>query len=708
MSEVPFLYAIHNHQPVGNFEHVFEQGFEVCYKPQLEILKKHKTIKAALHHTGSLLEWIESHHPSYIDDMAMMAQRGQVEILSGGFYEPILSSLPTHDAIGQIEMMNEYIKKRFGIRARGMWTAERIWDGSLPIITSACGIEFTLLDDTHFKYAGMGENEMFGYYVTEKGGDTLAIFPIDKNLRYSIPFKWPQENIDYFKTLANNDSVDCVTYGDDGEKFGMWPDTHDWVYGQNWLENFYQALEENEDLVKTTHFGDFIDNHKARGRVYLPYASYEEMMQWALPAKMSGKFQTLIDELSSEGKIDDYRPFLRGGMWPSFQTKYDESNRLHKKMIFVSQKVREAKHKLPNKKYEEAKTELYRGQCNCPYWHGMFGGLYLNYLRHAVYSHLIKAEKIVTGGDFFMEIFDYDKDGNDEIIIGGKVISLVIDPDYGGTLMELDYLPADFALTNTLTRRYEAYHDKIVEHEDSAQDENAPASIHDIVRVKEEGLQNFLVYDKSERRMLQERVIRAGTTFDDYSRSQYEEFSDFSSGAYELVKHDSKHALGFVTLRKTGSFVYDDNEQLLCITKEITADTSAGTISVEYDIENCGEKKMDVDLAIELNMTLLAGMADDRYYKGDGIPPGEKIGKKGESINAKVCAMRDDWFNFEVKAESSDPCTIWRQPIETVSQSESGFERTYQGSAMVFVYRLALDSKEKRVFNLSIEIKNTK
>ena len=64
---------------------------------------------------------------------------------------------------------------------------------------------------------------------------------------------------------------------------------------------------------------------------------------------------------------------------------------MHKKMLYVSKKVNSA-FKVNDIKGEAAKKELYRSQCNCAYWHGLFGGLYLNYLRHAVYKHLILAE----------------------------------------------------------------------------------------------------------------------------------------------------------------------------------------------------------------------------------------------------------------------------------------------------------------------------
>ena len=61
-----------------------------------------------------------------------------------------------------------------------------------------------------------------------------------------------------------------------------------------------------------------------------------------------------------------------------------------------------------------AQKEQFMGQCNCPYWHGVFGGIYLPCPRFAVTSHLIAAESIGREGknkkDIHYCISDYDCD----------------------------------------------------------------------------------------------------------------------------------------------------------------------------------------------------------------------------------------------------------------------------------------------------------
>jgi alpha-amylase len=490
-AQINLMFAIHSHQPVGNFEDVFRDSYESCYRPFLETLARRPGVRAALHYSGPLLEWIEENEPDYIDQIAGLAERGQIEILSGGFYEPILPVIPREDAVGQIVMMSDYIRRRFGQEPRGLWLTERVWEPHLPSIIAEAGLDYTIIDETHFAHAGVGPDEMFGYYLTEDAGAPLAVFPIDKNLRYKIPFKPVKDALEYLRSLSVDGEPKDITYGDDGEKFGVWPDTYEWVYTDGYLENLFGALEQNSDWIKMPTFSEFIDTHPPAGRIYLPTASYDEMMEWALPARASAEFQDLVAKFKDERSYAERRPFIRGGFWRSFLAKYPEANRMHKKMMRVSRKV----NSMTGAGAVEAKRELWRGQCNCPYWHGLFGGLYLNYLRFANYSHLLKAEQLADtelrgeGPRIQAEHVDYDCDGHEEVIVSTPDYNFYISPDCGGTVAEIDFKPKAFNITDVMSRRPEAYHRKIKK-TPAASAEGDVQSIHDIVVSKSRGWKN--------------------------------------------------------------------------------------------------------------------------------------------------------------------------------------------------------------------------
>jgi alpha-amylase/alpha-mannosidase (GH57 family) len=184
-------FALHNHQPVGNFTAVFDEAHKKCYLPFLELIKQYPKIRFSLHQSGILWDWQKEHYPDFFKLVGEMVDRGQMELLSGAFYEPILCAIPERDQAGQLKMLNAYLKDHFEFEAQGMWLAERVWEPHLPRVLKLCGLNYLPLDDTHFKYAGLREEELFGTYITEEAGQTVTLLPIIQKLRYLIPVGKP-------------------------------------------------------------------------------------------------------------------------------------------------------------------------------------------------------------------------------------------------------------------------------------------------------------------------------------------------------------------------------------------------------------------------------------------------------------------------------------------------------------------------------------
>src|SRR5438445_2615263 len=151
MPQVRLILALHNHQPVGNFDGVFEDAYRRSYLPFLEVLEGYPQIPFALHTSGPLLEWLVERHPDYIARLRRLVESGRVEILGGGFFEPILTMIPYRDRVGQIRAFSRYLDELFSARVRGMWIAERVWEQSLVAAIAEAGIEYTVLDDFHFR-----------------------------------------------------------------------------------------------------------------------------------------------------------------------------------------------------------------------------------------------------------------------------------------------------------------------------------------------------------------------------------------------------------------------------------------------------------------------------------------------------------------------------------------------------------------------------
>lgn len=696
---VRLTFGIHNHQPVGNFDHVMVESFEKCYSPFLELLAKHPAIKASLHHSGCLIEWIEKERPAYIDRLAAMVDAGQVEILGGGYYEPILSAVPHDDALEQLDLMAQWAQNRFGAKIRGIWLTERIWEPSLPVLLNQAGVEFTIADETHFRFAGVPKEKIAGYFVTERHGFTTAVFPIDRVLRYKIPFDTPEKIAMYLRTMVGRFPAPVATYADDGEKFGVWPETHEWVYKKKWLEKFFTAIEAADD-IDTTHFADVLDNDRPGGRMYLPTASYHEMTEWALPVDAGIELANITERAKRDGSWDRVAPFIRGGFWDNFLAKYSEANRLHKRMIRVSKKTHAALAKADNATTREARTRLLRGQCNCAYWHGLFGGLYLNYLRDGVNHELFRAEQLADEvlGLPTLEIVDHDADGNDEVVIDTPHISLVLDPAYGGSVYELVDRRTAHSLTDVLTRRREIYHDRLTAAPQASQQ---PRSIHDIVRVKEEGLASHLKYDWYQRQSALDHFLAPWTDAEAFATSRYGELGDFVNQPFELDRAEKVEDAFVVEMSRHGGLYPNGGKHNITVHKRVTVKLDEPVLVFETSVKNHGEAE-EFFLARQWNLTLLAADAPDRWLEvgGKRYP----MNAQGSLDNVVSFSINDAWKNLRAQFERAVPGTLWHFPIDTVSQSEGGFERTYQGTALTMVDRFELAAQATKTFVVKITL----
>ena len=154
MAKFQLALLIHAHQPVGNFDDVIERAYQHSYLPFVETLARHPSIHMGLHYSGVLLEWLERAHAEYFELLGTLVKRGQIEIVGGGFYEPILVIIPPEDCFEQITRLSDYIEEHFGRRPKGAWLAERVWEPQLPSSLAAAGVEYTLVDDNHFLGAG--------------------------------------------------------------------------------------------------------------------------------------------------------------------------------------------------------------------------------------------------------------------------------------------------------------------------------------------------------------------------------------------------------------------------------------------------------------------------------------------------------------------------------------------------------------------------
>src|SRR4051812_49000970 len=123
--------VLHNHQPIGNFDSVYEQAYQDSYLPFLDVFEQYTKLAISLHTSGPLMEWLDVHHGDYLDRVARLVAEGRIEIVGGPFYEPILTMIPSRDRIGQIRTFTRWLENRLQGYVQGMWMPERVWEQSL-------------------------------------------------------------------------------------------------------------------------------------------------------------------------------------------------------------------------------------------------------------------------------------------------------------------------------------------------------------------------------------------------------------------------------------------------------------------------------------------------------------------------------------------------------------------------------------------------
>ncbi len=676
-----FCLALHNHQPVGNFDGVFEQAYQDSYLPFLEVFERYATLKLSLHTSGPLLEWLDAHHPDYLDRLATLVAAGRLEIIGGAFYEPILTMIPPRDRVGQITDFTRWLESRLGAEVRGMWMPERVWEQSLTSDLATAGIEYTLLDDFHFKTAGLSEDPLHGYYITEDNGQLLRLLPGNERLRYLIPFAQPQETIDFLRTTAERYPGTMMVFGDDGEKFGTWPETHKHVYQDGWLVRFLDLLQENQQWLRTSTLTEALQTAPPEGKIYLPEGSYREMTEWALPVARQLQYDDLIQEMQQDPRWSALKSYVRGGYWRNFKVKYPETNDMYSRMMLVSQRLQQLRDQgISEEALEAARRELYRGQCNCSYWHGAFGGCYLPHLRNAVYNHLIAADNLLDQISGKPEQWvegvagDFNFDARPEIQLRNDRLICLLAPAFGGHLYELDVRTICHNLGATLSRRPEAYHRKVLA-EQKPNGEQV-ASIHDRVVFKQADLDKRIQYDNYPRHSLVDHFFGLNTNLESFVRGEYAEEGDFVLGVYEsrLRRNPDRVQAQLTRQAHVG-------QHSVRVSKAITLETGSSTLEIAYLLEDLPRDE-ELHFGFELNFAGLPAGADDRFF----FCGQQRLGPLGTQLclsHLQEFGLTDAWLGLTLQLNWNRPTDLWTRPIETVSQSEGGFELVHQSVAVV-------------------------
>ncbi|MBI1798513.1 MAG: DUF1926 domain-containing protein, partial [Candidatus Eisenbacteria bacterium] len=369
-----------------------------------------------------------------------------------------------------------------------------------------------------------------------------------------------------------------------------------------------------------------------------------------------------------------------------FMMRYPESNRLHKRMLRASRRLHAVVDR--DRAWKEARTRLWRAQCNCPYWHGVFGGLYLPHLREAVYRELIAVERWVAPGLPHVEFGDFDLDGDDDALIETHDWAAWVSAR-GGALWALDDRRRGRNWGDTLARRPEAYHEAL---EQALVGGGEGASIHRAIRSREAGLSDLAKrQDERPRDMFLERWIDAGK----------------EAGGAELGKSAGAALRAGGPAGVPGTFSYS-SERFRFVesgSHEIVLafpEGDAPGMLKRYRVDERGALTAGIELSSSrarsgsLEVTLGLGVhvpeAPDRFMcvNGARARPAHFAARSSHD-RVRELSLVDLCDRTKLDVTIDRDARLERDPIETVSLSEAGAERVFQGLEARFSFDVAIE-----------------
>jgi len=489
---VYFAFGVHCHQPLDLDDAATEKEFLQTYRPFLDILRAFPGTKANCHISGPLLEWLQAHHHDFLGELKELVAAGQVEMLASGLYAPVLTLLPAEDRREQVKLYCDLLARQFGVRPRGLWLTGQVWEQHLTSCLAQAGIEYIVLEDTHFHNVGLLDEQLTGYFVTEDEGFTMAVFPASTSLRRVIShptdaLRILQDQAQYHEphllTLFADDAALSILVAADAQPATP-QSASPQLSGSGRLDRFFAGLS-GSAAITCLRLSDALDELTPRGRIYLDNAAPAELDGLVSSLERLRLYEQARDRLKADPRNSG---LLRPGYFRNLLTRYPEANRLHKRMLYVSNKLRRSR-KSPESR-SEARRELFKGQTGDAYLpvpqssgiqpqlaqistdrqsaqsaKSVAGfrnpqsvpALYSPPVRQAAYRHLLRADTRL-GENAGTQILDFDACGRREIVADYRDTFLVINPNLGGALLELDDKRHAINWLDTITRCPEGYH----------------------------------------------------------------------------------------------------------------------------------------------------------------------------------------------------------------------------------------------------------
>jgi 4-alpha-glucanotransferase len=254
-------------------------------------------------------------------------------------------------------------------------------------------------------------------------------------------------------------------------------------------------------------------------------------------------------------------------------------------------------------------------------------------------------------------VVDYDDDGACELLLESPSQNVYLAPAAGAAVVEWDVRGRNAA--DVIARREEPYHGRLRDGDAGAD----VSKLEEPLRVKEPGLEKRLHYDGRRRLVFQVYLVAPGSTLRQAVRARFRELGEFAAGEFSLGRGGSMERTERirgteVTMRKT--FKPDPAKPILELRLEVTASGAP----------------LDALLVVESNLGLVGGVADGEV----GGRPLDSPADLGE-LSSVTLTQPEAGIGYRLVVPAG--ARTWYHPVETVNNSESGYERIVQGACLL-------------------------
>lgn len=641
---------------------LIDKDYKTIYAPLVKFLFSHQNFKFNFSFSGPEILYFKKRHTELLSICKTMIERNQIEILGGGFYNPILPLLSSVDRNGQIDMLSSEIRQSFQKRPRGAFLFADSWDSSLVSSFSTCGIEYLLLDSNLIPK----EKLNFLPLLMADFGKSVEIFPT-----YQEFIPEPETNIEDFvqNIIKLAEKIDK-----NNQYFQVSPNR---ILNISLSHDEISKLLENKWFEKLDLF--FTENQNCKLKLINPL-EYKKSNDFKIPCFIKNGINTNLSKYFEIPYKKISQSFYDKSIY-DFMFTYPNARNLYNRILYIQMMINQYKGDKMRKK--AAREKLWQAQNGV----GLLGISDFQILsnstfRQKCYKYLMEAEKILREYNFKESVlnFDYNSDGFNEYVCRMDNYFAYISL-FGGSIKELDILKNTGNYADNLKRIKEF--DGIDDNYDR-------------------GIFVDYIFDKNQ--------------FENYINELSSGDGIFSRTKYSELKFSRHHN----ELQLDAIAFFGKEKQKIYLRKKYTINSTG--MNVQYIIRNESDKILNAKFAIESNFAntnynpnnerfFNIEVADSDFVRTlDSQKSTKELYQNEELSNVDVVRLSDSENGVSFSFEANENCGYYYSPLifNRPNNDNSVLCPVSMTSVSTLFWDINIEPKKETERNINFTISNIK